>query len=158
MITSKTGTSPIAWALNPLVPLYKPSPRKRPTLPLQNKFNQLLHASTTVSNSFNSCLESLSLQITQYLFNYSLSCPISYLSCAFLPFHLKSIQTLRISFNTDTIIILPITTFSILVRFSFTCPNLNYFNKLLSIQFCRLIVLAIFKNLLNQNIFHRLIC
>ena len=83
MITSKTGTSPIAWALNPLVPLYKPSPRKRPTLPLQNKFNQLLHASTTVSNSFNSCLESLSLQITQYLFNYSLSCPISYLSCVF---------------------------------------------------------------------------
>ena len=83
MITSKTGTSQIVWALNPLVPLYRPSPRKRPTLPLKNKFNPLLPASTTVSNSFNSSLESLSLQITQYLFNYSLSCPISYLSCAF---------------------------------------------------------------------------
>ena len=147
MITSKTGTSPIVWASNPLVPLYRPLPRKRPTLPLKNKLNPLLPASTTVSNSFNSSLESLRL-----------SCPISYLSCAFLPFHLKSIQTLRISFNTDTIIILPITTFSIFVRFSFTCPNLSYFNKLLSIQFCCLIVLAMFKNLLNQNIFHRLIC
>ena len=72
MITSKTGTSQIVWALNPLLPLYRPSSRKRPTLPLKNKFNPLLPASTTVSNSFNSSLESLRL-----------SCPISYLSCAF---------------------------------------------------------------------------
>ena len=72
MITSKTGTSQIVWALNPLVPLYRPLPRKRPTLPLKNKLNPLLLASTIVSNLFNSSLESLRL-----------SCPISYLSCAF---------------------------------------------------------------------------
>ena len=42
------------WACNPLVQLYKPSLRKRLTLPLKRKFNQSLPDSTIDSNSFNS--------------------------------------------------------------------------------------------------------
>ena len=119
MITSKTGTSRIVWVSSPWEQLYKPSQRKRPTLPLKNKFNQSLPDSTTDSNSSNSRLQSLSLSHSIFIQSFlAFILPQShiYFALFFLPFHLNSIQTFCFSFNTDTIIILPITTFSILVH------------------------------------------
>jgi len=101
MITSKTGTSRIVWASSPWEQLYKPLQRKRPTLPLKNKFNQSLPDSTTDSNSSNSRLQSLSLNHSIFLFNH-----FSPLSCLNLIFILRFFSAISPQFNSDILFFL----------------------------------------------------
>ena len=109
-ITSKTGTSPIAWASNHWVPLYKPLRKRRPILPQKKQSTPLLPDSIIASNSSNSILHLASKPLNNYsisriyhflpisyLFHFSpLSCPANliFISCYFLLNHLNSIQTL----------------------------------------------------------------
>ena len=138
MITSKTGTSPIAWASSPWEQLYKALQRKRPTLPLKNKFNQSLPDSTTDSNSSNSRLQSLSLNHSTFIQSFF---------AFILPnliFILRFFSAISPQFNSDILFFLQYLVLyfcqSLHSRFqcndvSFTCPNFIKFNKLLSVKF-----------------------
>ena len=134
---SKTGTSRIVWACNPLVPLYRPSPRKRPTLPLKNKFNPLLPGSTTDSNSSNSRLQSLSLNHSIFIQLFlAFILPQSHIYLALFFCHFTSIQFRH--FVLPSILIQSLSCQSLHSRFqcnnfSFTCPNfinsINYYQS-----------------------------
>ena len=93
MITFKTGTSRTVLACNPLVQLYRPSQKRRPTLPLKNKFNQSLPDSTTDSNSSNSRLQSLSLNHSIFIQSFlAFILPQSHIYFALFFCHFTSIQ------------------------------------------------------------------
>ena len=115
-ITSKTGTSPIAWASNHWVPLYKQSPRKRLILPQKKPSTPLLPDSIIASNSSNSILHLASKSLNNcsisrlyhvlpisYLFHFSpLSCPANFIFISRY-FLLNHLQFKHFVFNTDAI-------------------------------------------------------
>ena len=128
-ITSKTGTSPIAWASNHWVPLYKQSPRKRLILPQKKPSTPLLPDSIIASNSSNS-IPQLDLNTTQYLFLFSpLSCPANLIYIPFLAFIMSCqshIYFALFSAKSPSIQTLP---------FQNWCNQFCHYNKLNSILF-----------------------
>ena len=129
MTMFKTDTSQIVWALYPLVQLYKPFQRKRPTWQLQKKFNPSLPASITDSNSFKTSIQS-SKAFSMQIFFFSLISTV-YTTIYFALF-IQNQFSFRLYFKCP-------------VKYSFrnSISNLQSFscqqNKLNSLYFCHLL-------------------
>ena len=123
----KTGTSQIVWALYPLVPLYRRSPRKRPTWQLKNKFNPSLPDSTKNSNSFKTSIHP-SKAFSNFLLMLFRSFPL------YIPLFISR-YLFKITFHSVSISNAQSNIISQFYLQSFSCQQ----NKLNSLYFCHLL-------------------